>query len=168
MALVMHQGPPVKIRRVRPEPYRAPSGVRARKKRASSRQYEHKEQRALFQWAVAQERSVPALANLFAVPNGGKRSPITAALMKAEGVRPGVPDIVLAWPTRCPHSNAIQLPGLYIEMKTPGRKPTDEQVKWRDRLIAAGYRYILAFSWTQAANAILEYLGPEFNRYRVA
>lgn len=171
VALVMgHQGPPVKIRRIGPDPLRMPSRQTSpRKKRASSRMLEHHEQRALIKWAVMNERSIPALANLYAVPNGGKRSAITASLMKAEGVKPGVPDLVLAWPARSRESPLVILrAGLYIEMKAPGRKPTPDQVVWRNRLIDAGYAYWLCFDWRQAANAIIDYLGHEFDRYRVA
>jgi hypothetical protein len=165
MALVMHQGPPMKIRRIRPDPSRVPRRDPGVRKRATSRMLEHKEQAALIQWATLNERMVPPLAHLYAVPNGGMRSPRTAALLKAEGVRAGVPDLCLAYPVQLRDRTS---PGLYIEMKAPGGRLTDSQEVWKDRLIRAGYRYVIAFSWTQAANAILDYLGPQFNRHRVA
>lgn len=158
----------MKIRRItRPEAFKVGTGDKARKKRAKSKNAEHYEQRTLIQWAQLNERAIPALANLYAVPNGGKRNPATASILKAEGVKAGVPDLYLAWPTRG-KDNRIELPGLYIEMKAGTGKPSPSQLEWRHRLIAAGYRYVLCFTWAQAANSIIEYLGAEFARYRVA
>lgn len=49
--------------------------------------------------AVEQERVVVALRRAgvphFAVPSGGKRSKVTAAQLRRQGVVPGVPDLVL-------------------------------------------------------------------------
>lgn len=47
---------------------------------------------------------------LFAIPNGGRRSKIEAAIMQAEGVTPGVSDLFLMIPTDFYH-------GMFIEMK---------------------------------------------------
>lgn len=157
----------MKIRRVGPDPYFVPDRTRARKRRASSRQAEHLEQKALFQWALQVERQLPELRNLFAVPNGGDRHPAVAAKLKAEGVRRGVPDVMLAWVVR-DERGQIMAPGLYIEMKAGRNRPTPEQLDWRSRLIAAGYSWWVCYSWKDAANAILEYLGPKYvRRHRV-
>ena len=43
---------------------------------------EHAEQVALVQWAAWKQGACPALRLLFAVPNGGKRDPVTAARLK--------------------------------------------------------------------------------------
>lgn len=149
------------------DPSRAPIERNA-KRRKKARQAEHDQQVALFQWAAACARAIPALVNLYAIPNGGKRNVVTAARLKAEGAKAGVPDVALAWPLRSeetPHLFAS--PGLYIEMKAGKNKPSTEQIAWRERLIAAGYRYVLAYSWTQAANAILDYLGSDYVAFRV-
>lgn len=63
------------------------------------------EQRQLFEWATR----VPVLSMMYAVPNGGSRRPIEASIMKAEGVKAGVPDVHL--PVRRQHLT------LYIELK---------------------------------------------------
>lgn len=55
---------------------------------------------------------------LFAIPNGGKRHIVTALKLKAQGVKPGVPDILLAYPSGRYH-------GLFIELKR--RAQTKEQ-----------------------------------------
>lgn len=53
------------------------------------------EQRALFQWAAMAAVGHPELKLLYHVPNEGRRSAITGARMKSEGMKPGVPDICL-------------------------------------------------------------------------
>lgn len=49
---------------------------------------------------------------LYHVPNGGKRDPREAALMKAKGVVPGIPDIVFNYKSRT----------YFFEFKEPGGK----------------------------------------------
>ena len=56
---------------------------------------EHQEQAALFRWAWFAQVKHPALALLYAIPNGGHRHKAVAARMKAEGVKAGVPDLCL-------------------------------------------------------------------------
>jgi hypothetical protein len=57
---------------------------------------EHEEQRELVRWF---RQTYPATL-IFAIPNGGARSPATASRLKAEGVVKGVPDLFIpAWET---------------------------------------------------------------------
>lgn len=71
---------------------------------------EHRIQCACVRWFNAK---YPQLrSRLFAVPNGGRRDATTAAKLKAEGVVPGVSDLVLLRSNRN-HG------ALLIEMKTP-------------------------------------------------
>src|SRR5690554_620263 len=72
---------------------------------------EDQEQAWLFQWARRNEKEIPELARLFAIPNGGHRSKRTAALLKLTGVKRGVPDIFLPLPRNGYH-------GLWIELKS--------------------------------------------------
>lgn len=53
-------------------------------------------QRACVRWFGLQHRELDGL--LFAVPNGGRRGKVEAAIMKAEGVYPGVADLLLLVP----------------------------------------------------------------------
>ena len=62
---------------------------------ARARNSEHAEQVALFKWAEFAAARWPELTLMHAIPNGGHRNKITAARLKAEGVRAGVPDICL-------------------------------------------------------------------------
>lgn len=55
----------------------------------------------------------------FAIPNGGKRSKIEAAIMKGLGVIAGASDLAIILP---PYGRL----GL-IELKAPGKKPRDNQ-----------------------------------------
>lgn len=73
------------------------------------------------------------------VPNEGKRDPRYAARLKAEGVKAGVPDVLIFKPcyggipvrTQC---------GLAIELKAlDGDKPTDAQFEWLAKLNLAGW-----------------------------
>jgi hypothetical protein len=89
---------------------------------------------------------------LYAVPNGGKRSKVEAAIMKAEGVRAGMTDLVLAWPTD-------RWPGLYIEMKTADGRVSPEQRDWAERLKEAGYRHEICRGHLEAIGVIRDYLG---------
>ena len=89
---------------------------------------EHDEQVALFQWAKLNEDRYPELAMLYANPLGGKRPRRTAARMKAEGAKAGVPDITLPV-ARCGFH------GMYIEMKFGKGRLTSAQDWWLDQLI---------------------------------
>lgn len=94
----------------------------------------------------------PALRNLFAVPNGGDRHRIVAAKMKAEGVRPGIPDYVVLFPVE-PHH------GLAIELKSMTGYASREQKEWIERLRANGYRAEVCRGADQAWRVVCEYLG---------
>lgn len=114
---------------------------------------EHQEQVALIDWWRLAHRSValPEFA-LFAVPNGGLRSPRTAARLKAEGVRAGVPDLVLAVSRGTFH-------GAYIELKRlRGSSVRENQVTFGKYLADASYAYCVARGWVEARDFIRGYL----------
>ena len=113
---------------------------------------EEAEQTFLFRWANFAEEQYPELALMYHVPNEGKRSSITGARLKQAGLRPGVPDVCL--PTA--HGDYI---GLYIEMKVAPNKPTENQKQWLRALRAAGHFTAVCYSWEEAKNLIVEYLG---------
>jgi len=118
------------------------------------RRNEHAEQAALIRWANLAAARHPPLRLLFAIPNGGRRDPITGARLKAEGVKPGVPDLFLPWPMGGYH-------GIFIELKAPGGSPTQEQRQWIERLRAAGYRAEVCVGWRAAAEVLFGYLKGE-------
>jgi hypothetical protein len=73
---------------------------------------------------------------IFAIPNGAKRGPALAAIMKAEGVTAGVPDLFVA--ALGIHDGRV-VPGLFIEMKYDKGKSTPTQKHIQSRLANAGY-----------------------------
>lgn len=103
------------------------------------------------------KKPVAALRWLHAIPNGGARDPVTAARLKAEGVKPGVPDLFL--PVAKWLSPSYAFHGLYIEMKKgkSGRQ-SKEQIEFEEFCTVQSFRYVECRSWREAADAIKEYL----------
>lgn len=117
------------------------------------REREHAHQVSLMTWAALQTNVLPELNLLFAIPNGGHRSEITGAKLKAEGVKKGVPDLALMVAKKGFH-------GLFIELKTEDKKSklSVEQQHWLDALTAQGYKAVECRGWDEARNTILDYL----------
>jgi len=116
---------------------------------------EHQEQCAVITWwaHVHQNYQLPEFA-LLAIPNGGARDAITGSRLKAEGVRPGALDLVLAKPVG-PYS------GLWLEMKVGYNKPTDKQWAFIRYLQSAGYKASVHWDSASAISSIKDYLGDE-------
>ena len=112
---------------------------------------EHGQQAALFCWASLRRDLAEQLRWMHAIPNGGQRNKVTAALLKAEGVKSGVVDIFLPYPISRYH-------GLYLEMKVGGNTPSDEQVQFMNTMKERGYHIALCYHWRAAATTILMYL----------
>ena len=113
---------------------------------------EHLEQVAIFEWAKLNMEKYPQLENLFAIPNGGQREHRTGTMLKREGVRSGVPDLLLAYPCGNYH-------GLFIELKRrDGGKVSPTQTEWISRLNQAGYLAMVAYGAKEAVKVILYYL----------
>ena len=72
----------------------------------------------------------------FSVANGGARNVWTAKIMKDEGVRAGVADLILLIPR---HGFA----GLLIEMKTPDGKQSDSQKTFERLATHYKYKYVV-------------------------
>ena len=89
---------------------------------------------------------------LFAIPNGGRRSGRNGFGMVQEGLRKGVPDLFLAVTVR-------DRPGLFIEMKrTKGGVLSDEQKKMLAILEGEGYTTVVAYGAAEAIAAINDYV----------
>ena len=114
---------------------------------------EHDEQAALFLWAAASEVQHPELSCMFAIPNGGHRHPAVAAMLKAEGVRAGVPDIFIAAPRG-------RWAGLFLELKRADHSngPTEAQRMWIERLREQGYSTAVCYGAAEAQQCIMAYL----------
>lgn len=112
---------------------------------------EHGEQTALFCWAQQNLDHYPELALMFAIPNGGERTKSGSGRLKAEGVKPGVPDIFLPVARGKYH-------GLFIEMKKRGVfSVSQEQRDWAIQLAEQHYRVVLAIGWLNAKMLIEKY-----------
>jgi hypothetical protein len=96
-------------------------------------------------------RRYPELALLHHIPNGGKRDPVEAKHMKQQGVKRGVPDLCLPVSRQGYH-------GLYIEMKTPAGRASEEQRWWQRKLVDQGYRAEICHGWQAAVHLLQEYL----------
>ena len=101
---------------------------------------EHEEQRELVKWF---RQTFPSV-RIFAIPNGGARTPSTAARLKAEGVSKGVPDLCIpAWK-------------MWVEMKrAKGGVVSPEQKNWRQYLESIGDFVIVAKGNEDAQRQIL-------------
>ena len=122
---------------------------------------EHAEQSAFFCYVQQYlQPTYPFLEKLlFAVPNGGSRgdnarsASIVGAKMKAEGVKPGVADIFLAYPVAPYH-------GLFIEMKrADGGTQSDHQKLFAYWAQWSGYKCVLCHGWLAAKDELHSYLG---------
>ena len=125
---------------------------------------EHGNQRAFF--AALQQWSPVVNEHTFAIPNGGSRGDTRqsraqqGAKLKAEGVKSGVPDVMVAWPYG-------GYAGLFVEMKRPADRATDRargrlgdnQDPWHARLRGRGYAVIIAYTWQEALAAVQSYFG---------
>ena len=116
---------------------------------------ESEEQQCLFRWAAYQSGAFPELELLYHVPNGGSRRKSEAGRFKAEGVKPGVPDICLPVARNGIH-------GWYIELKRKkGGRTSQKQERWIRWLDGQGYLAVVCKGWEEAANLIERYLRNE-------
>jgi hypothetical protein len=102
---------------------------------------EHQEQKNFVKWFELQYPKI----KLFAIPNGGNRNVVTATMLKAEGVRKGVPDIFIPeW-------------RLWLEFKrVKGGKVSLEQQDWIDYLNGCGYTAVVVNGFDVAKDYVLK------------
>ena len=112
---------------------------------------EHQIQSAFFSWVRAAKKLMPVLGLMFAVPNAGKRTYKVAAMMKAEGMIAGVPDIM--FPVARNGFN-----GLAIEFKVPGGKLSDEQAGYARGLVGENWLFCLLTDAEEAIRIVKNYL----------
>lgn len=114
---------------------------------------EAEEQAALMAWAAAATRTYPPLRWLAAIPNGLPAASLNAARrMKQQGMKAGVPDLLLPYPWGGYH-------GLWIELKRRhGGQLSQEQRQWIDYLNRVGYRAEVCCGWNAARETLLAYL----------
>jgi len=86
------------------------------------------------------------------VPNGGHRHPVVAMKMKAQGVTPGYPDVMVFHP--CAGSA-----GLSLELKVWPNKPSTEQLEIHELLRGAGWQVHVCYGLGEVEEAVKSYLG---------
>ena len=84
------------------------------------------------------------------------RNKIQGSQLKALGLMKGNPDLTLALPRG-------DFGALYIEMKRPGEKPRESQVKQMQRLEAAGN----CVSWSDSAEAAKELIKKYLSLFKL-
>ena len=116
---------------------------------------EAEEQAAVMRWAFFESAYMPELKLLFHIPNGGSRNKLEAVHLKQQGVKSGVPDLMLPVARRGYH-------GLFIEMKrTKGARVSDEQKDWLGRLLREGYLALVCHGFEEARTALTDYIRME-------
>lgn len=117
---------------------------------------EFAEQSALFTWArlPAVRAKYPGIDLLEGSMNGVKLTKAQAGKAKAAGMLTGSHDIKL------PVSRGPYI-GLSIELKYGKNKPTEQQLWYGGRLQQEGWRVEYAWSWTEARDVIVQYLGQK-------
>ena len=106
-------------------------------------------QKSFFQWLRWAHRDLYETA--FAIPNGGLRNVIVAKKLKAEGVKAGVPDVLIAYPVSIYH-------GLFIEFKAGKNKPTKEQLDMIEKLRKRGYHCAVCYNIDHAMDLVDRYV----------
>ena len=109
------------------------------------------QQEALFEWAQYQLWHMPELEYMFHVPNGGKRDKATAVALNRQGVKAGVPDIVLPVARDGFH-------GLYLELKGGHNKQHQSEKRPVNGWRGVGYYTAVCYGWQEAAKLIETYL----------
>lgn len=111
---------------------------------------EHNEQHWFFDACAVRANFDRRYALPFAVPNAGKRSIGALLYYKAEGLKPGVPDICVPVPVGGFH-------GAFIEMKVGSNKPSDNQRWWLSELQKQGFAVTVKYSGADAFEWIEQY-----------
>ena len=115
---------------------------------------EHRTQVNLINWFRDEH---PTLAlNFFSIPNGGKRTKVTALLLKQEGMLAGVPDLFLAVPNTKYH-------GFFIELKTLAGVTSKAQDAVHCALKMRGYAVETPKGYFEAIESITRYLGERLS-----
>jgi hypothetical protein len=109
---------------------------------------EHCLQRSVVKWCNGLGKNL-VQGRFFAVPNGGARDIITASKLKAEGVRPGIPDLVFYGPDK-----SI----LWLELKngTAGKLSASQVEVHRD-LYHAGHTVIVGRTFAECVTEITNF-----------
>lgn len=137
----------IRARRRRNAMIREVTGV----KTGGNKQTEHQIQVRCIRWL---KYSFPTLMKVtFAVPNGGLRDELTQKMLKDEGLKNGVADLIMMKKT--PRYGA-----LCIEMKTRTGQQSKVQKQWqKDCELIGSAKYVVAHSLEDFKREVLKYAG---------
>lgn len=110
----------------------------------------------------------PVYSKLLEHPkNEGNGNRKQGAISKAEGVQPGVADLILHVPSEFPKTEtpstkrfapATHYHSLAIEMKTKKGQQSDSQKDWQRFFEAAGGKYVIVRSYDEFVSVMKEYI----------
>jgi hypothetical protein len=110
------------------------------------------EQLALMCWCALNFDKYPELRWLAHVPNGGFRDKREAAKLKAMGVKPGFPDLILL-------VKRGEYSGILIEMKKLKKGVVRlNQTEWGKFLTSNGFGFKVCYGWIDAKDTLVSYL----------
>lgn len=114
---------------------------------------EHEEQALYVRWARGMFPDVV----LASFPNGfyagGRRNTVAhVAKLKAEGLHPGMPDLIFCVPSNGYHA-------LFLEFKVGKNRPSEQQIEVKHKLEKMGYKVVVVYSFREAQEETLKYLG---------
>lgn len=110
---------------------------------------EHEDHLALVEWA---NYHIICRRYLIHIENERQCTPAQGVMRKRKGVKKGVSDFFLAYPTG-KHS------GLWIELKrVKGGIVSPEQLDWLARMADVGYKAVVAHGFEEARQVIEDYL----------
>lgn len=130
-----------------------PDAPKPRAKPVKITMSEHQIQSAIVKWwgIACKSYKLPSFV-LFSVPNAAMRSPELASYLKSEGMRSGVPDLIL-------DVAAGPYAGLRMENKTDVGVLSDSQKEFRDYYQSSGkFKWVLCRTPEEGISAITTYM----------
>lgn len=93
-------------------------------------------------------------------PNGGKRNFREAARFKAQGVKPGCPDILIFKQVNKKTASGVEYYpcGIAVELKIKPNKPNPEQLDFQEQLRRQGWITKVCYTFDEAKFEIDSYL----------
>ena len=113
-------------------------------------QIEAQAQKQLIQWC----RNYPWGQFLFHIANESIGGYGWTVRNRQMGIRKGVPDLCLPVPMQGYH-------GLFIEMKAPNGRTSQEQKQWIKALNAFGYKAVVCKGFLEAKEALEDYMNVQ-------
>lgn len=97
---------------------------------------------------------------VFHIPNGGSRNVAEARHLKAQGVKPGVPDLFIPVP-------GSRYAGLFVEMKAQKGRVSEYQKAWLNLLNRNGYRAVVCYGFDEARKILDDYFTDPAAKSRI-